>query len=394
MKGPSVSGHHNGPVYVSIYSGSNVLSLNELEGISPRFQLVALGKATSIQILDPLSDARWDNFIARHPNSSVFHQKGWLETLARTYRYTPLVFTTARPGDELKNGLVVCQVASWITGNRVVSLPFSDHCEPVANSDDDMKALICESQSALRGHGWRYLELRPIRQGFSEMARDLKFQPTGRFWRHVMDLRPDFSDLFRSFHKSSIQRRVKHADASGLVEKCGTTPELLRAFYHMLVLTRSRHNLPPAPFDWFQNLVECQGKALEIRVAYKDAEPMAAILTLRFRQTAYFKYGASDARFNRFGATPWLLWRAIQAAKSSGALRFDFGRTQADNPGLLAFKNHWVPRCEPLTYWRYPGADSEGSSGDWKVKTAKRVFSHLPLRLLVISGKLIYRHIG
>ncbi len=78
-------------------------------------------------------------------------------------------------------------------------------------------------------------------------------------------------------------------------------------------------------------------------MAYKDEIPIAAILTLRFRKTGYFKYGCSDARFNKFGATPWLLWRAIAAAKSNGALAFDMGRTEEHNAGLLAFKNHWVP---------------------------------------------------
>jgi len=27
--------------------------------------------------------------------------------------------------------------------------------------------------------------------------------------------------------------------------------------------------------------------------------------------------------------------------KSSGAIEFDMGQTEEDNPGFLAFKNHW-----------------------------------------------------
>ncbi len=40
-----------------------------------------------IHVLDPLLDSRWDEFVGRHPNASVFHDRGWLEALARTYGY-------------------------------------------------------------------------------------------------------------------------------------------------------------------------------------------------------------------------------------------------------------------------------------------------------------------
>jgi lipid II:glycine glycyltransferase (peptidoglycan interpeptide bridge formation enzyme) len=289
---------------------------------------------------------------------------------------------------------VVCQIKSWITGSRLVSLPFSDHCEPICDSKEDLKSLVYELKAGLKTAHWRYLEVRPTSDNFAQMASELEFRPTGRYLRHVIDLRPEIDEMFHRFHKGSVQRRVRHAERSGLVERCGTTSEKLDDFYRLFVLTRSRHHLPPPPLAWFKNLVDCQGAALEIRVAYKDEMPIAAILTLRFRETGYFKYGCSDARFNRFGATPWLLWNAIRAAKAAGALWFDFGRTQTDNPGLLTFKNHWAPRSEPLTYWRYPASPYRDAESDWKLRTAKRFFSHLPKGLLVSSGKLIYPHIG
>ena len=136
------------------------------------------------------------------------------------------------------------------------------------------------------------------------------------------------------------------------------------------------------------------GGGLEIRAAYKDENPIAAILTLRFKKIAYFKYGCSDFHFNRFGATPWLLWRAIAAAKMSGGVEFDLGRTQEDNAGLLNFKNHWVGRHKRLVYRRFPGTPTIEMVDGWKLKAAKRVFSHMPDRLLAVTGKLLYRYIG
>jgi hypothetical protein len=129
-------------------------------------------------------------------------------------------------------------------------------------------------------------------------------------------------------------------------------------------------------------------------VAYQDKIPISAILTLRFKGTVYYKYGCSDARFNQFGATPWLLWRAIEAAKLNGANEFDMGRTEEDNAGLLAFKNHWVPEPKQLVYWRFPEACSLRSVNGWKLNIAKYVFSSMPDGLRTMAGRLIYRHIG
>ena len=351
-------------------------------------------EGVSIYTFNPLLDDRWDDFVARHPKASAFHQRAWLDALFRTYGYEPMVFTTSSPTTELRNGLVFCRVKSWLTGHRLVSLPFSDHCEPLCDSAEEMDCLVRYSEAVLERQGWQYLELRPINGDYCQTGAGSSFRPAGSYFLHVVDLRPDPEDIFRGLDKDSVQRRIRRAEQAGLVEKCGSSRDLLKDFYGLFVTTRGRHHLPPSPLAWFQNLIRCQGQALEIRVAYKDENPIAAILTLRFREIGYFKYGCSDARFNRFGATPWLLWRAIAAAKASGAVEFDMGRTQEDNSGLLKFKNHWASRNTRLVYRRIPGTRSVDILEGWKLRLAKRAFSHMPGGLLAITGKLLYRHIG
>jgi hypothetical protein len=350
--------------------------------------------ASIVHTLDPLSDPRWDDLVARQPKASIFHQRAWLEALRRTYDYRPVVFTTSSPAGELKNGLLFCDVHSWLTGRRLVSLPFSDHCEPICDSTEEMKTLIRQSQSAVDSGHWKYLEVRPTDERFDETAAQLGLQPVGRYYLHVMDLRPTIDSVFRSLDKNSVQRRIRRAERAGLLEKCGNSSDLLKDFYGLFVMTRARHHLPPPPYAWFQNLLQTQGDALELRVAYKGLVPIAAILTLRFREIGYFKYGCSHTAFKNLGATPWLLWKAIAAAKASGALTFDLGRTDNDNVGLLAFKNNWVSACKRLTYWRFPAASSFAMGENWRLKVAKRVFSLMPQGLLAMSGRLVYRHIG
>src|SRR5262249_32318330 len=144
----------------------------------------------------------------------------------------------------------------------------------------------------------------------------------------------------------------------------------------------------------FRNLLRYLRESVEIRIAYKAEIPVAGIFTLRFKDTVFYKYGCSDTRFNRFGATPWLLWKAIAAAKSNGAANFDFGRTEQGNPGLLEFKNHWVRQPRELVYWKSPGSFSIDSVNRWELRAAKRVFARMPQCMLKLAGRVLYRHIG
>src|SRR5271169_3279424 len=103
----------------------------------------------AIHTINPLSDARWNELAIRHPKASVFHQRVWLEALKRTYGYEPVVFTTSARDVELQNGLLFCHVKSWITGHRLVSLPFSDHNEPLCDSTEEIATLIGQAKAAL-----------------------------------------------------------------------------------------------------------------------------------------------------------------------------------------------------------------------------------------------------
>ena len=344
--------------------------------------------------LDPTKDSRWAELVERHPRASVFHTVAWLQALRRTYGYEPVAFTTSPPTGDLNNGLVFCRINSWLTGHRLVSLPFSDHCEPLCDSAEDANFLIRYLQTTLEHEKWKYLEIRPIYGNFGKTDDGIDFLPAATYSLHTLDLRPDLNEVFRNLDKDSVQRRIQRAERAGLVEKCGRSDELLREFYALFSITRGRHHLPPTPYAWFRNLIHFQDEALEIRLGYKDKTPVAAILTLRFKDVVYYKYGCSDARFNKFGATPWLLWRAIAAGKSNGAKEFDLGRTEEDNAGLLAFKNHWVSKPKRLVYWKFPDASCPNSVDGWKLRMAKRIFSCMPHRLLTMTGRLIYRHIG
>src|SRR5687767_11913377 len=118
-----------------------------------------MGDGVSVYRLDPLQDPRWSTLVARHPRASVFHTRQWLDALRCTYGYQPVAFTTCAPSAELRDAVVFCEIQSWLTGSRLVSLPFSDHCDPLLNDPDQFASIRSHMQEQCSSARWQYIEL-------------------------------------------------------------------------------------------------------------------------------------------------------------------------------------------------------------------------------------------
>lgn len=345
-----------------------------------------------MHIIDPLNDSRWAPFIERHPAACAFHTEGWLRALAQTYGYQPLAVTSAAPGSALTDAVPFCRIKSWATGRRLVSLPFSDHCQPLLGTDADGDAAIRFAAEYSRREGDKFMELRPA-VPLRDASRGHEHQ-SACYYMHWLDLVPPQETIFNSFHKDSIQRKIRRADREGLQYEDGRSPDIIAKFYALLLRTRRRHQLPPQPIEWFENMARSMGESIQYRVAIKDKVPVAAIVTLTHRSSMIYKYGCSDERFHAAGGTPFLFWRMIQDAKNAGIPLLDFGRTDMDNAGLIRFKDQWGTRRTELLYYRYPAPAASKTSDGIAARAAKKIFASMPNALLEITGKLIYRHIG
>lgn len=350
----------------------------------------ALSPASRVYELDPLSDPRWSALVATHPQASVFHTRAWLSALRATYGYRPVVLTTSGPQAPLTDGIVFCEIESWLTGRRLVSLPFSDHCEPLMNERAALEVLLTHVRSAVQAGGYKRVEIRPHSTYGEEVC---GFQPQGGAVLHRLDLTGSADKLFRSFHKDCIQRKIRRAERENLAYEEGNSEAQLLDFYRLMTMTRRRHGLPPQPVGWFRALIAAFGPDLKIRLVRKDGAAVASIMTLSHRETMVYKYGCSDASANKYGGTPMLFWKTIQEAKARGQNELDMGRSDLEDPGLSVFKEHWGSVPTPLTYWRYPAEGSRTKSA-WQKKMKYQIVSASPDRILQLAGNVLYRHMG
>ena len=340
---------------------------------------------------DPMLDPRWEELVRRHPRASVFHCSYWLDALRRTYDYEPVVVTTCPPDTDLTNGLVFCRVRSWLTGDRLVSLPFSDHCEPLVDSADELNQLLMEMHRRVDENTWKYVEIRPT---LFEPGIETGLGKTTAYFLHRLKLEGKSSEaLFHGFHKNCIQRKVRRAEREDLDYEEGRSEELLKKFYHLLLLTRRRQGLPPQPLAWFRSLAESFGNTLKIRVASKNQVPVSSILTISFGRVMTYKYGCGDENLTKYGGMAFLMWKAVEDAKNSGLDELDLGRSDINNEGLAVFKDRLGAARSVMQYWRFPKSDSPGEAG-WKTRFARQIVSVAPDSSLAAAGNLLYRHFG
>lgn len=341
--------------------------------------------------INPITDARWSEFVERHPAASVFHTSEWLQTLWQTYGFHTFALTTTRPGLPLANGVAFCQVSSWLGRRRLVSLPFSDHCAPLVDDAGQLSDLFTYLKENREREEWKSIELRA---GETIISDRLGFESGSTFWWHKLDLRPSLDQIVANFHKDCVQRKIQRAEREALVQEEGTSEQLLAKFYPLLLKTRRRHGLPPQPFAWFRNLIACMGKKAEIRVASKDNRAVAGILTLRYMHSLVYKYGCSDAKFSHLGGMQMLLWNAIQDAKKEQLYELDLGRSDLDQEGLVIFKDRWGASRTKLAYQVYPRSGFQTARAAWQAALSKRIFACMPDSLLAASGRALYKYMG
>jgi hypothetical protein len=342
-----------------------------------------------MKIIDPTQFDSWDRKVAALRGASFFHGAAWARVLKGAYGYCPRYVVIEENG-RFRAAIPLMEVKSLLTGNRAVSLPFTDYCEPLVPHAEVARVLFDAIVHEGGKRDWRYIEMR----GGSEMLGD---GPASEwFYRHSLDLTKGADALFRNL-RDSTRRNIKKAEKEGVEVRFECTPEALREFYRLNCLTRREHGLPPQPWHFFARLhdeIIARGMGNVVLALYRG-NAVAANVYLHANGEAIYKYGASDKAFQSVRAANLVMWEAIRRYAGQGVKSLCFGRTEPENEGLRQFKTGWGAEESVINYYRYDLAAGTFVPGTKAVSArANQVFSRLPVPALKAIGGLLYRHMG
>ena len=340
-----------------------------------------------IEVLDPCTSPRWLEFVERHPDATIFHHPVWLKMLKRTYKYEAFAICL-QERDHIETGIPFMEVKSYITGKRWISVPFSDHCQPLLSSDprgetNELLQFLFRKQ---RSESPR-IEIR------WKMETELPVYREGLFVMHVSELSRDADSVFRTFKKTQVQQPILKAMRDGVeVKECETFHEF-EVFYDLQVETRRRLGVPAQPRKFFRAVWEdiIRSGYGFVLMASKGSRPIGGAIFFSYKGRVTYKYAASDYKYRSLKPNDVTLWEAIRKACTAGATVFDFGRSEKRNEGLRNFKNGWGTQEYDLDY-TILSSSSPGVPRSNKNRIAAAIIRNTPRVVCRLSGELLYKH--
>jgi CelD/BcsL family acetyltransferase involved in cellulose biosynthesis len=348
-------------------------------------------KEIGYNLVDPETDARWNDYVQRHPAGLIYHHSAWGQVLASTFGYQPH-YIAAQNGTagQFEGVLPLMLTRSRLTGQRLISLPFTSHCTPlVAEARLEKLVDFIANRCPVVG----YMELRFLGAATGAPA---QLESRCGYVTHTLDLSPGPQQLFRKFHLTSIRQMIKRAEKKGLKFRLAESEDELKEFFRLHIEVRKRHGLPPHPYAFFANMwriLKPKGMLL-VPVVEHEGRIIASALILRFRDNFIYEYSASDHTKLNLGPNQLLIWEIIKIACREGAGILDLGRSARNHHSLIRFKSRWGAVGKGLTYCFYPKAGRLDTQDGIARKMLGAINRLLPDAALKLEGELIYGHLG
>lgn len=306
--------------------------------------------------IDPTTDQIWAELVTKN-DSDVFHSPGWMRVLERTYGFEPRAVVVEHDG-QVVAGLPYCEIRD-IRGHRLVSLPFSDSCDPIVSGQEEWAEIVTALQT-FDGP----LTMRVLHNGVP--LEDPRFVTVGQAGWHGLVLDSDVEAVWSGID-ASARRAVRKARREGLEARPATDKDELRQFFDLHLRTRKgKYGLLAQPYAFFENIWDefiDDGHGV-LMLTYLDDSIIGGILFLEWQGAMHYKFNASSAEHINLRPNDLALWTAIESGCANGSTSIDFGLSDLDQEGLLRYKRKYATEEKTITMLRYQPEEHDSSDGE------------------------------
>jgi CelD/BcsL family acetyltransferase involved in cellulose biosynthesis len=348
--------------------------------------LNAVGNVVSV---DPRTDTLWAKLVQQAP-SSVFHSPEWMRVLSATYGWEPSARILLDEQGQPHAGIPFCRISDLL-GERIVSLPFSDYCDPLVDDEESWRFLIGQLLSEHRPLSVRCLHNDlPLGDPRFTLAKQAKW--------HGLDLRPSVDALWKAMHDST-HRAIRKSERAALTVRMAESEQELRVFFEMhLKVRKYKYGLLAQPYSFLQNIwrhfVE-PGRGF-LLLAVHDGRIVAGDFFLEWKDTLYYKFNASLPDDLSYRPNDLLVWQGIQEGKKRGLTYLDFGLSDIDQDGLIRYKRKFGTEESTISFLDHsPNGGPTRQQKEIKVllgKLTQRFTDHqVPDQITEKAGEDLYR---
>jgi hypothetical protein len=339
--------------------------------------------------VDPRTDPAWE-LLARSGPGSLFTSPPWIRAVCDTYGFTPHAVVVRDGAGAPVGGL------AWVPlddprGARTSSLPFSDRADPLC-ADAATWARVLDA-SGLAAPGAPPFALRCL--DGSPAQDDPRLHTTGRAAWHGTPLGTSPEELFGRLD-SSARRAVAKAGRSGVAVELRSDLAAVRTFHGLHVrLRKDKYRMLAPPLTFFERISAefAPGGHLVTALALVDGEPVAGALFLEWDGTLYYKFGASRREHLAARPNDAVYWAGIRHGLDRGLGLVDWGLSDLDQPGLVAFKRKWASFERSLLTLRAGEPDPANAAFGTTLAELTRLLTDasVPDPITEQAGALLYR---
>ncbi len=304
----------------------------------------------SVVSIDPASDPLWEALLDA-PGAGLFHSPQWMRSVCDAYNFDPRAHVVVDAAGIPQGGVAFCELRDPL-GCRMVSFPFSDVGGPLLRSPEAWALLLERLAEQRLPTTFRCF------QG-SLPGSDPGFVIIKRARWHTLPLSEPASALRHQFGDTT-RRAISKAERAGVTIKPLEGAAGLAAFVqlHMRLRKRKYRLLaqPAAFFESIANRFSAAGMWHPLGASLGD-RLLAATIYLRWGDTLYYKFNASDPDGLACRPNNLLIWGGIQLAQSLGCRALDLGPSDDNQPGLIRFKREFGATERELQFlqWTPPG---------------------------------------
>lgn len=307
----------------------------------------------SISLIDPEHDPRWDKFVDKHSFGWLFHLSSWKKIIEQSFPHMKGFYFILenKQTKEIRAALPIYNVKSWLTGQKLISIPFATLSDPLVTEKNQLNQIIKKTLHLFGQNKVNRIEIRTSRT--QELFANSNFERIIAFKQHVLPLNNEPEELLKKFHRSCVRGQIKKALKRSLELTEVKSIQELDDFYDLYLNNRKRIGLPPHPFRFIENIWKNlqQQQLVKIYFAEHQGIKVAGMLLFKYKDRVLIEYLNKNDDFTYLAPNHFLLWKAIQLAYQEGFKKFDFGRTSTLNHSLIDFKNRWATQMNDLPHF-------------------------------------------
>ena len=343
---------------------------------------------SEVVLIDPRNDPRWRR-LALGPHGSVFTSPPWIDAVCATYGFTPAAGILPGWNGEPRAGLAWVPISD-IRGDRVSSLPFSDRAEPLIENSVDGKALADGVITATAPLTLRCFDT-------AVPVGDRRFERVATAAWHGTPLGGGVEEI-RQRLSQHARRNIAISERAGVRIEAHPGRDAVHRFHELHVSLRKRkYRLLAQPGELFDHIWDAfsPSDAIVTMLAHVGDELIAGAVFLTWGDVLYYKFGASHHEHLALRPNDAIFWAGIRWGVERGARLVDWGLSDLDQPGLIAYKRKWASEQRTIVTLRAGGEQARSSSeaGPMLAELTRLLTDDsVPDEVTRQAGALLYRY--